>query len=162
MRQALLSWRCLNTSMPMGNSELISVLCLWVQLLLSLLNLSLFQPMSVLAFILLILSLIPLRGGGRRRVAAQGLHSGTKSEHLAPASPYCIYAGCTAVSLSWFFQYFHFAPIILDLNPVPHTSGLSLFRLVYRLNKLILSCHPLRDVAGLANGIHPGLYQSVV
>lgn len=83
----------------------------------------------------------PTLGGVTEWLHRAWLLPGAKPQHWARSSPYCIYVLCTALFLSWFFQLLSFAPTILDLNPVLHTSGLSLFHLVYRLNKLTLSCH---------------------
>ena len=73
---ALLSWRWLNTCLPMGKSELIPCFALLVHVAFALpIELSLSQPMSFLTFTLPILSPIPL-GGGSERAAVWCLVAG--------------------------------------------------------------------------------------
>jgi len=60
---ALLSWRWLNTCLPMGSSELIPCFSLLLCVAFALpINLSLSQPTSFLTFTLSIFSFIPLQG----------------------------------------------------------------------------------------------------
>ena len=76
---ALLSWRWLNTCLPMGSAELIPWFTLLACVAFALpIKLSLSQPTSLLPFTLLILSPIPLWEGVSEQLRGAYLLAGVK------------------------------------------------------------------------------------